>query len=257
MGLGFSSNQAKSLCKTLSRVVAGCSYAIYLAHNNLAWSHSTDLVIEEQVDKPAQRKSEVQRKSVDSRGADVQLPRNIKMLRNNGVQSLFHFTDATNLASIREHGLLPWKKIEKDHIECKMNSSTLSHELDTRKGLEEYIRLSFCRNHPMMFQALKDKRITRPVILEINLQVVSRPGVLFCERNAAASGAETSANPNVIRFEVVKKHYGAVSNEDKPFYQGEVLVPVSVPPHLIRFPKVDSLSIDVWKKQRFRLSTKV
>ena len=164
------------------------------------------------------------------------------MLRDNGVQSLFHFTDAANLASIREHGLLAWKKIERDHIECKMNSSILSHKLDTRKGFENYIRLSFCRKHPMMFQALKEKRITRPVILEIKLQVVSRPGVLFCERNATASDAQTSANPNVIRFEVVNKPYGAVSNESKPFYQGEVLVPESVPPHLIRFPKVDAFN---------------
>jgi hypothetical protein len=49
VGLGFSSGEAKSLCKILSRVVARCSYAIYLAHHNLAWSHGSDLIIEQQV----------------------------------------------------------------------------------------------------------------------------------------------------------------------------------------------------------------
>jgi hypothetical protein len=46
--LGFTSSQARSLCKTLSRVVARCSYAIYTAHSNLSWSHgSSDLIVEE------------------------------------------------------------------------------------------------------------------------------------------------------------------------------------------------------------------
>ena len=126
------------------------------------------------------------------RAEKVLLTRNITVLRQNGITSLFHFTDATkNLASIRQHGLLAWKKIESDNIVCKMNSSPLSHHLDMVKGLAEYIRLSFCRKHPMMFVAVKDGRISRPVILEIKLEIVSRPGVLFCERNAAAKEAKT------------------------------------------------------------------
>ena len=43
--LGFLASQANTLCKTLSTVVARCSYAVYLAHNSQAWSHNTDLVI--------------------------------------------------------------------------------------------------------------------------------------------------------------------------------------------------------------------
>ena len=148
----------------------------------------------------------------------------------------------SNLDSIREHGLLAWRKIESEKIDCKMNSSALSHRLDAAKGLADHIRLSFCRKHPMMFKALKEKRISRPVILEIKLEVVSRPGVLFCDRNAAANGAQTSANPTVIHFDVVRKDYGLVSSEQKSFYQGEVLVPDYVPPHLIRFPKVDAFN---------------
>ena len=123
-----------------------------------------------------------------------------------------------------------------------MNSSSLSHRLDANKGLAEYVRLSFCQKHPMMFKALKDERITRPVILEIKLEIVSRPGILFCERNAAANDAQPSGNPNVIHYEVVKKQYSAMSKKDKRFYQGEVLVPGNVPPHLIRFPKVDAFN---------------
>ena len=159
--LGFSSSQARSLCKTLSRVIARCSYAIYCAHNHVSWSHgSSDLIIE---DKFAKRMLELKKDAkavapVVSKGEEVGkqapllLDRNIIVLRENGIKTLFHFTDASNLDSIREHGLLAWKKIETDKIECKMNSSALSHRLDAAKGLSDYIRLSFCRRHPVMFK---------------------------------------------------------------------------------------------------------
>ena len=210
--LGFTSSQARSLCKTLSRVVARRSYAIYTAHSNLSWSHgSSDLIVEEKFAKRCVGVNSEAKAVPQTLGTEeVQnLPRspNIVVLRENGIKSLFHFTDASNISSIREHGLLAWKRIAKDKIESRMNSSALSHKLDAAKGLSDYIRLSLCRRHPMMFKALKEERISRPVILEIKLEVVSRPGVLFCERNAAASGVKTSANPNVIHFEVVKKDY--------------------------------------------------
>ncbi len=56
----------------------------------------------------------------------------------------------------------------------------------------------------MMYVALKEKRISVPVVLEIKVEVVSRPGVLFCEINAAAKAAKASESPHVIRFDVVK-----------------------------------------------------
>jgi hypothetical protein len=45
--LGFTSPQAKALCKKLSSVVVRCSFAVYQAHSNLAWSHGTDLIVAE------------------------------------------------------------------------------------------------------------------------------------------------------------------------------------------------------------------
>ena len=92
----------------------------------------------------------------------------------------------------------------------------------------------------MMHVALQQKRISRPVLLKISTQVVSRPGVLFCERNAAAKGITTSPNPNVVKFEVVKKaDQFSVQPRFRMFYQGEVLVPELVPAHLIEIPEVD------------------
>ena len=119
-----------------------------------------------------------------------------------------------------------------------MNSSELSHKLDSRKGLADSVRLSFCKKHPMMYIALKEKRISVPVVLEIKLEVVSRPGVFFCGVNAA----KASESPRVIRFDVVTAYsQREVDQNLRPFFQGEVLIPDWIPPHLIKIPKVDIL----------------
>ena len=242
--LGFTSRQAKALCKKLSTVVARCSYTIYQAHQNLAWTH-TNLIVAET---PSAR---VQVSKVEGTPLQPVQPckqvgeqvNNVKTLRDNSIKSLFHFTDVSNLDSIRENGLLTWKKLDERKISSKMNSSQLSRKLDTSKGLAGFVRLSFCKRHPMMYTALKEKRISTPVVLEIKLEVVSRPGVLFCETNAAAKTAKASESPRVIRFEVVKApSHRDVHVNQRHFYQGEVLVPDCIPPHLIKIPSVDAFN---------------
>jgi hypothetical protein len=119
----------------------------------------------------------------------------------------------------------------------------LSHHLDTKSGRADFVRLSFCKKHPMMYLALKDGRISRPVVLEIKLEVVSRPGVLFCAINAASTAAKTSEDPSVIHFGTVKaSSQRTVAASEKSFFQGEVLVPDCIPPHLIKIPKVDAFA---------------
>ena len=90
--LGFSSSQARSLCKTLSRVAARCSYAIYLAHSSLSWSHGNDLIIEE---------TDVKRHQNGKTDDRVKKLPIIVVLRENRIKTLYHFTDVSNLDSIR------------------------------------------------------------------------------------------------------------------------------------------------------------
>src|SRR6185437_12803015 len=80
-------------------------------------------------------------------------------------------------------------------------------------------------------------RISKAVVLEIKLEAVSRPDVLFFDRNATKSGAKQSVNPDIIRFDIVKapSHFD-VAERLRQFYQAEVLVPSPIPPELISFP---------------------
>jgi len=104
-------------------------------------------------------------------------------------------------------------------------------------GLENYVRLSFNQENPMRYVAQNEKRISRAVMLEIKLEVVSRPGVLFFDCNATRHDAVQSSSPTVVHFDVVKaENQFAVAPEKRHFYQAEVLVPSPLPPHLIVFP---------------------
>jgi hypothetical protein len=89
----------------------------------------------------------------------------------------------------------------------------------------------------MQYVVAKENRTKNLVMLQVNLQVVSRPGVLFSDCNATRADAIRSTSPKIIRFDVVQqKDQFAVAPELKKFYQAEVLVPSPIPPHLITFP---------------------
>jgi hypothetical protein len=74
-------------------------------------------------------------------------------------------------------------------------------------------------------------------VLQIKLEVVSKPGVLFFDCNATRRDAIQSCSPDVVRFDIVKaaNQFG-VAAELQRFYQAEILVPSPIPPHLIVFP---------------------
>ena len=88
-----------------------------------------------------------------------------------------------------------------------------------------------------MTSAAKEKRVTNLVMLQVKLQVVSRPGVVFSDCNSARTDAVHSVSPKIVRFDLVKqKDQFVVAPELRKFYQAEVLVPSPIPPHLILFP---------------------
>ena len=83
---------------------------------------------------------------------------------------LYHFTDARNLDSIRKYGLLPWCTLEKNNLPYVPGASPDSHKLDSKKGWQDYVRLSFCKHHPMgKKNTYKNSKI---VILKISPKIL-------------------------------------------------------------------------------------
>ena len=66
--LGMQKRTASALCKSLSGVVARCSYAIYLSQNNKDWDKKRELLGEADVLRPPVQRSDHAGKAPDETG---------------------------------------------------------------------------------------------------------------------------------------------------------------------------------------------
>ena len=163
----------------------------------------------------------------------------VNYLRANGVSKLYHFTDRANIPSIvQTGGLYSWSLCGLSTVGVRRpGGSDLSRQLDLRKGLQDYVRLSFTRDHPMMYAARADGRINDPVLLEVDLDVVRLPDVLFSDRNAVANDAKVGGGLEMlkhIQLGLIRRGRWN-SQEEKGMLQAEILVRDVVPGYLINF----------------------
>ena len=136
-----------------------------------------------------QREREIKRKEESeytSKGISTQLlnfkfqkEQILDFLSKNNVECFYHFTSYKNIKSIIEHGgLFSWYYLENHNISIPLaGGSDVSRSLDKRYGLHDYVRLSFCSNHPMA-QKLK-KRGERIIVLRIDVRVATLIDTLF------------------------------------------------------------------------------
>lgn len=70
------------------------------------------------------------------------------ILERHGITKLYHFTDRDNLGSIiRNGGLYSWADCESKSIGIKKpGGDDLSRHLDRRRGLQNFVRVSFVPN---------------------------------------------------------------------------------------------------------------
>ncbi len=158
-----------------------------------------------------------------------------KILQQHNITKLYHFTDRDNLESIiKNGGLYSWHDCDSKNINIsKPGGSDTSRQLDMRDGLQNYVRVSFTKHHPMMYVAMNDGRISNPVILEIDPEVVYWQDSKFANMNATKNGANVGSSLDdfkEIHFQSVKarKHFDLDDDEQK-YFQAEVLVKNFIP----------------------------
>jgi len=158
-----------------------------------------------------------------------------KFLNKSKIDFVYHFTDKSNLESIiKNNGLFSLKAIEKNNIIIsKSGGNELSHKLDRKKHLENYIRLSFTPKHPMMYFAMNDGRINEPVILKINSEVIYWLESKYSDNNAtnrlAKIGDDFKSLP-LSEIEIIKNiDYFDSPEEYKKYYQAEILIKEKIP----------------------------
>ncbi|MDE6824318.1 MAG: DarT ssDNA thymidine ADP-ribosyltransferase family protein [Duncaniella sp.] len=157
-----------------------------------------------------------------------------ELLDQHGIKKLYHFTDRDNLESIIENGgLYSWADCEAKGISIsKPGGSDLSRSLDRRDNLQNYVRVGFVKAHPMMYVAMNDGRITNPVVLEIDPEVIFGTDTKFADRNAVRNGANVGNSLEDfrnIRFDILDEDYFDLDEDEQPFYQAEVLVKNFIP----------------------------
>lgn len=160
------------------------------------------------------------------------------ILQQNNIQKLYHFTDRDNLeVIIKNGGLYSWKDCEEKGITIPKpgggGPGSLSWSLDARSGLQKYVRVSFTQQHPMMYIAMNEGRISNPVILEISPEVLFEESTKYSDRNATRNGAmigDDIAAFKRIHFQTVKaRNHFDLDTEEQPFYQAEILVKNFIP----------------------------
>lgn len=152
------------------------------------------------------------------------------VIKEKGINCLYHFTDKRNLKSIKQTGcLLSQDELTRRNIKPTYASSNDSRLNDQAQGLSDYVRLSFVKSHPMMHTAMTCGRISRPEIIEISPMVLLLPGVLYSDRNALKYGARIGSNASSllnVKFNLFSESYlNLMDSDSRSFYQAEILVP--------------------------------
>jgi len=159
----------------------------------------------------------------------------LDLLLDNNVRKLYHFTDRSNIALIKKMGgLYSWDYLERKGVNIpKPGGDQLSRMLDQRYGLHNFVRTSFCSNHPMMYVAKNQGRIDDPIVLEIDPAIVTLKSTLFSDMNATKTGhhkGNSLSDLKKVKFDVcTQRNHFNLSDEDKPYYQAEVMVLEFIP----------------------------
>lgn len=161
---------------------------------------------------------------------------------------MYHTTDSKNVDSIKKYGgLYSWKYLYDNKIDiAKPGSNALSRNLDTKKGLENYVRLSFSKNTPMNYIAKRDGRIKNPFYYKINPIFILFKGTKFSDINATDNDAYTGDNIwDFFKIDIKIAKSGTYTNErEKKLLQAEVLVKTHIPISLMEEDNNISLDSD-------------
>lgn len=200
--------------------------AIQQAESDYQTQHRAEL------ERRQREEEEIRRLNSLSRALKMDASAIQQYLHNAGVSYFYHFTDRRNLASIREHGgLFSWKYCEDHGITIPYTGgSEFSRSLDRSHGLSDYVRLSFCDDHPMAFRLKQDGYDL--VLLKIKIDVASIDTTLFSDMNATDSNHHHGGNlADLQRVDISATRADYLSSSDPRFkpHQAEVLVKTFVP----------------------------
>ena len=156
----------------------------------------------------------------------------INYLRIKGVRYFYHFTDENNLQSIKKYGgLYSWHYLKRNDIKIpNSGGDNLSKQLDMKYGLQDYVRLSFCDDHPMAYRLQQSG--ARLVLLKIRIDVAGFRETKFSDINATDAGHHHGGEyEDLRRVDISATQLSYVSKTDPEFkpHQAECMVKTFLP----------------------------
>lgn len=157
----------------------------------------------------------------------------LQYLKLKGITRFYHFTDRQNLVKIKQFGgLFSWYYCNNNGIDIPNPGGDIdSRRLDARHGLQDYVRLSFCDDHPMAYRKHKDGASL--VLLYIDLEVAAFKDTMFTDRNAASNSFACGMNyDDLIKVNISATQRNYVSrDEGEIFYQhqAECMIKTFIP----------------------------
>ena len=161
----------------------------------------------------------------------------IRLLDENNIHCFYHFTARDNLALIKKHGgLYSWWSLKQKKIDVPfLGGEGFGQQLDIRYGLQDYVRLSFCDDHPMIFKHQQNG--IDLVLLKIDTEVATWKGTLFSDINATDNDhhhGDTLSDLRMVDFHAVKRNFVRRDDEDFKPHQAEIMVKTFIPIQYIK-----------------------
>ena len=153
----------------------------------------------------------------------------LEFLHSNNIEYFYHFTEKANLINIRKSkGLFSLRECLCNSIIPK-TSGEMRHlrTKDAEFYLEDYVRLSFCKRHPLI-----QGRIGSLVLLKFKIDVAILESTLFSDRDAALDNHEHGnryEDLKKVHIDAVKRTFLDSDDPEFPFCQAEIMVKSFIP----------------------------
>jgi hypothetical protein len=153
-------------------------------------------------------------------------------LNSKGVQYFYHFTEISRIESIiRYGGILSYKQcLDKNIVIPVTDDMQKTRDIDAKRGLEDFARLSFCKYLPKI--DIRKKTYSDLVLLKISTDVALYENTEFS--NMEATQDEMEHGPSLedlkkVNIEVTQRDFCQEDDPNYWAYQAEILVKGKIP----------------------------
>lgn len=146
--------------------------------------------------------------------------------KQNGIYKFYHYTDTRNINSILQNsGLYSLNEMMRRGIDFTRGSET--------REKPDYVRMSYVRNHPLMYVSINSGRIINAKVLEVDIEIAGLRKTMFTNVNTVRTatyptvrfGTDLNFIKENVKLDIVKQpNYLSLNEDDKPYYQAEIMV---------------------------------